>query len=184
MYECEALFIPGWGNSEPGHWQSLWRDAFPNARRVEQREWIHVSVEDWVEGLDRFVQASSSPVVLVAHSLACTLVAHWAARRSTERVRAAMLVAPTDVEAETCPPETRCFAPIPAAPLPFPSIVVASEDDPYVRPARAAWMAGMWGATLVSAGRAGHIHVKSGHGPWPEGRKILDGLLYGSSEKS
>lgn len=113
--ETQALFIPGWGNSDAGHWQSLWCEELPHARRVVQREWIQVSLDDWVETLDAFVQASDGPVVLVAHSLSCTLVSHWAARHDSSPVRAAMLVAPTDVEADTSPLETRCFEPIPSA---------------------------------------------------------------------
>jgi predicted alpha/beta hydrolase family esterase len=174
--ETQALFIPGWGNSESGHWQSLWCAELPHARRVIQREWIQVSVEEWVQTLDAFVQASAGPVVLVAHSLSCTLVSHWAARHDTSLVRAAMLVAPTDVEADTCPLETRCFAPIPLRQFPFRSVVVASEDDPYLTPSRARQFADAWGSAFVSAGNAGHINVKSGHGPWPAGKKILAGL--------
>ncbi len=91
-------------------------------------------------------------------------------------VRAAMLVAPTDVEADTSPLETRCFEPIPLGKLPFRSVVVASEDDPYLTPRRARQFAEAWGSTFVSAGNAGHLNVKSGHGPWPAGREILAGL--------
>ena len=173
--ETQALFIPGWGNSESGHWQSLWCAELPHARRVIQREWIQVSVDEWVQTLDAFVQASAGPVVLVAHSLSCTLVSHWAARHDTSLVRAAMLVAPTDVEADTCPLETRCFAPIPLRQFPFRSVVVASEDDPYLTPSRARQFADAWGSAFVSAGNAGHINGNPATDPGPPAKKSSRG---------
>jgi hypothetical protein len=60
--------------------------------------------------------------------------------------------------------------------LPFPSIVVASTDDPFVTPARAAAFARAWGSRLVTFERAGHLNADAGFGPWPEGRRLLAAL--------
>jgi predicted alpha/beta hydrolase family esterase len=179
MCEHEILIIPGWGNSGPGHWQTIWASELPHARRVEQREWVRVTVDDWVQTLDRHIQDCRKPVTLVAHSLACILVAHWAARHPrAEGVEAALLVAPTDVEdATTAPTETTCFAPIPRGALPFKSVVVASSDDPYIKEHRAAELAKSWGSKFVNLGSAGHMNVASGYGPWPQGREILAQLV-------
>ena len=58
-------------------------------------------------------------------------------------------------------------------PLPFPAIVIASDDDPYVSLERAREYARAWGAEFVLLERAGHINVASGHGPWAEGYELL-----------
>jgi len=178
MARVEILIVPGWGNSGPEHWQSLFARELPNARRVEQREWINVDLNDWIEVLDRCIRESSLPVVLVAHSLSCILVAHWARVCDTSRIHGALLVAPTDVEnPATTPPETTCFAPIPLYQLPFTSVMVASSDDPYTTLDRAAEFAAAWGSTFVNLGAAGHINVAAGYGPWPRGREILSQLI-------
>jgi predicted alpha/beta hydrolase family esterase len=71
------------------------------------------------------------------------------------------------------PAEVRSFSPIPLVRLPFPSIVVASTDDPFVSLDRAAAFAAAWGSRLVTIERAGHINADAGFGPWPEGRALL-----------
>jgi len=88
-------------------------------------------------------------------------------------VRGAFLVAPSDVEAPSYPPNAIDFEPMPLAPLPFPSIVVASTNDQYVSLDRAKAFASAWGSRLVVIGDAGHINGASGYGPWPEGEKLL-----------
>jgi hypothetical protein len=123
------------------------------------------------------VRAADQPPVLVAHSLACALVAH-AAPRLAGAVRAALLVAPADVDDPTCtPPETRGFAPMPLRPLPFPATVVASRTDRYVALHRARRFAEAWGAPLVDVGESGHINAESGLGDWAPGRALFDALL-------
>ena len=69
------------------------------------------------------------------------------------------------------------FAPMPLVPLPFPSVVVASTDDPYVAPARAEQFARAWGSRIVTLTGAGHVNTDSGFGAWDEGRRLLEELL-------
>jgi predicted alpha/beta hydrolase family esterase len=117
--------------------------------------------------------------VLAAHSLACALVAHWATRPGA-RAAGAFLVAPADVDSPAhTADEVRNFSPVPLVRLPFPSIVVASTDDPFVTPARAATFARAWGSRLVTFERAGHLNADAGFGPWPEGRRLLAELTKG-----
>ena len=61
------------------------------------------------------------------------------------------------------------FAPPPTGPLPFPSLLIASRDDPHATYEEMETMALDWGAQIIDAGAAGHIDAQSGHGPWPEG---------------
>ncbi|MDP4592952.1 MAG: alpha/beta hydrolase, partial [Beijerinckiaceae bacterium] len=69
------------------------------------------------------------------------------------------------------------FSAIPTAPLPFPSLVIASQNDAFATMQETENMALDWGAQIVDAGEAGHINAQSGHGPWPEGLMRLAGFL-------
>jgi predicted alpha/beta hydrolase family esterase len=176
------LILPGLGGSGPEHWQTRWQTLWElgeaGCARVCQRDWDRPELGEWLATVDDAIAAAGGPVALVAHSLACALVAHGARRPGWASVVAALLVAPADVESPArTPPETRGFAPLPAAPLPFPATVVASHDDPYVELARARDFARRWGARFVDVGVLGHINAASGLGDWPEGRAILDELL-------
>jgi serine hydrolase len=171
-----VLVLPGYQSSGPGHWQTLWEAERPELRRVEQRDWEHTRRAEWVAGLEAAVSAEPGPVVLVAHSLGCVTVAHWAAGHR-HHVVGALLVAPPDVEHEWAPDAVKDFAPIPSAPLPFPSVVVASTDDPYAEIDRARAWARAWGSRFVSIGAAGHINADAGFGPWPQGLALLDELI-------
>src|SRR5690242_11843166 len=92
------LIVPGLGGSGATHWQSRWEQDDLRCVRVAQRSWDEPVLAEWLETLERSVLAAEAPVVLVAHSLGVTLVAHWAASGSVARVRGALLVAPPDVE--------------------------------------------------------------------------------------
>lgn len=168
-----VLTVPGLWNSGPQHWQTHWEAKHPHVRRVQQRDFDRPDRSDWVQSLDQAIRNSPAPPVLAAHSLGCTLVAQWVAERGGSGVRAAFLVAPSDVEAPDYPEEGRSFATMPLVRLPFPSVIVASTDDPYVSVPRAQLFAEAWGSRLVLIGDAGHINGASGHGPWPEGEAML-----------
>jgi uncharacterized protein len=177
-----VLTVPGLWSSGPDHWQSHWERLAPDAfRRVEQREWERPEVEEWVATLDAAVAAAGPEVLLAAHSLACALVGHWAARsaRPGARVRGALLVAPSDVEAPSYPAGPIGFAPMPLARLPFRSVVVASDDDPYVTPARASAFAAAWGSRRVDVHGGGHLNSASRLGTWPLGLSLLRELRAG-----
>jgi predicted alpha/beta hydrolase family esterase len=179
MLQPLVLILPGLGNSGPSHWQSLWEQAH-GYRRVEQANWDHPKLADWLNNLERAVAEAEGDVVLVAHSLACSLVAHFAQldASTTRHVRGAFLVSPADVESRRCTPEeVRCFSPIPLEPLPFPARVVTSSDDPYVDRERAELFAQRWGAEFVDIGSAGHINASSGLGAWPEGHRQFEACL-------
>ena len=81
------------------------------------------------------------------------------------------------MERPKAPPILRPFAPIPMDALPFPSILVASRNDPYIQWERAVMLANAWGARLHDAGNAGHINTDAGYGPWPEGERLLAQLI-------
>ena len=177
-----VLVLPGWHNSGPSHWQSRW-EALYGDTRVEQSDWLRPLRGDWMMRLEEAIgeleaREESPQVALVAHSLGCQLVAAWAAHsRKTARVRAALLVAPPDVEREELQGALHSFTPIVRERLPFPALAVISSDDAYCGPARARTMAEDWGTPLLDLGPRGHLNSESGLGDWPEGRRLLADLL-------
>jgi uncharacterized protein len=171
-----VLLLPGLYDSGPEHWQSHWERSEPSMLRVVQRDWETPARQEWVDTLGAAIAAAGPEVVLAAHSTACALVAFWAAQTGG-RVRAALLVGPSDTEAGSYPPGPVGWQPMPLVRLPFPSIVVASETDEYVSFERARAFAQAWGSEFRSIGRAGHINSTSGHGAWAEGRAMLADLL-------
>jgi predicted alpha/beta hydrolase family esterase len=179
-----VFILPGLYNSGPEHWQTHWERERKDCRRVEQAEWNTPRREDWVATLDRALHEAPEPVVLVAHSLACILVAHWAAAHPERhgKVRGALLVAPSDTEAPGFPTGTVGFAPMPRQRLPFPSVVVASTDDNYISMDRITGLAADWGARLVNVGAKGHIGSAAKLDSWLEGQALLEQLLRDASE--
>jgi predicted alpha/beta hydrolase family esterase len=171
-----VLLVPGYDNSEPEHWQSLWEREHPEYERVDMPDWAQPQRDGWVDALDRAVGASDEPAVLVAHSLGCLAVAHWAAGHSGP-VKAALLVAPAPADAESTDLPVDTFMPVPLTPLPFRAVVVGSQNDPYMSEERARELAGAWRAVYIDAGEAGHINVDAGHGPWPDGEQLLADLM-------
>ena len=177
----QVLILPGWQGSGPAHWQSRW-EALHGYVCVEQHDWQQPRRGDWLARLDETVIDSERPVVLVAHSLGCVLVAAWARfSRHGHKVRGALLVAPGDVEQPDLAPALPGWAPILRDPLPFPSLLVASQDDPCCRFERAEQLAQAWGSRLVDAGARGHLNADSGLGDWPEGHALLQPWLAGTS---
>lgn len=169
--------VPGLYNSGPGHWQTLWEQQLPQCQRILQADWSTASCSDWVAQIDRIVSAGvMSEIVLLAHSLGCATVAHWS-KLFHRAIRGALLVAPSDVEAPTYPSGTTGFAPMALERLAFPSIVVASNDDPYVSVARAQYFAECWGSEFFEVGCAGHINASSELGMWEQGMKLVERLL-------
>jgi predicted alpha/beta hydrolase family esterase len=175
---ASLLILPGINDSGPEHWQSRWERAIPRARRVRQDDWDHPVRAAWVAALARELEGARGDVVLVAHSLGCLLVAHAAsARVLTKAVRGALLVAPPDPDAPSFPTVATGFRPLPLDRLQFPTILLASQNDPYASLEFSRRAAAAWGSRLVDLGACGHINAASCLEDWPSGRKWLDTLL-------
>ena len=170
--DTPVLILPGFGNSGPQHWQTLWELRHPNWRRVNLGKWDAPACDDWVRALDVAVQACPSPPVLVAHSLACLLVAHWA-YHSSRIPKGAFLVAVPDPKGVSFPAAAQGFVPVPLVPFMFRSIVVASANDQLGSLAHAKHCAMAWGSMFIDIGQAGHINADSGHGEWDEGYELF-----------
>ncbi|KRC81494.1 MULTISPECIES: RBBP9/YdeN family alpha/beta hydrolase [unclassified Sphingomonas] len=181
------LTVPGLGGSGPSHWQTLWEQSRPDTHRVELGMWNSPHRNTWVTKLDQAIRQAQAPVVLAAHSLGCLAVAWWAELAGQPfgwPVAGALLVAPADVDRDDVRPELAAFQPTPVKPLPFPSIVVASSDDPWIAADKARALAGGWGSFFVDAGPQGHLNAASGIGWWEEGQSLLDRVLDAASDRT
>jgi len=175
--DATILIVPGYRNSAPDHWQSRWQQRLSSARRVEQAEWEKPVRADWTAAVADAVNASPRPVVLVAHSLGVA-AAVLAVPLFRQAVAGAFLVAPPDVaNPQIRPRHLMTFGPWPRLPLPFPSVVVASRNDPFCAFAVAEDIAAAWGSLFIDAGQSGHLDPASGHGPWPEGSMVFAQFL-------
>lgn len=179
------LIVPGMHDSGPDHWQTWLQHELPQTRRVTGIDWEKPILACWAEAVRDEIDRCVGPVWLVAHSFGC-LAAAVASVDRTEKVAGAMFVAPADprdfsplgrLEGEAADAAGSLDELIPKAPLAFPSIVVASSDDPWVRLTSTAYWSTNWGSTLISIGGAGHINAESGFGPWPRGRALLAAMM-------
>jgi predicted alpha/beta hydrolase family esterase len=167
------IIVPGWQDSPPGHWQSLWAAQLPGAVRVQQDDWIAPSRKAWIASISRTVLEQDRPVVIAAHSLGCIAIAHLPPDVAA-RIQGALLVAPADPERRGVLAD---FAPVPYQKLPYHNIVVASNTDPFCPVRTAGAYARAWGSEFVRLQNAGHINLDAGFGPWPLGLALLQSLL-------
>ena len=170
---ARIIIVPGWRDSGPGHWQSLWAEQLPGALRVQQDDWITPSRSAWVAAISHTILEQGEPVVVVAHSLGCIATTHLPPQVA-ERIAGALLVAPADPERRAVLAD---FAPAPYQPLPYRSILVASSNDPYCPVRTAGAYTRAWGSEFVRLQNAGHINLESGFGPWPLGLALLQSLM-------
>lgn len=186
----QFLILPGWHDASPGHWQSRWPVLHGGATarflKVDQDDWAWPKRGDWMMNLDQALLADAAcqqeAVVLLAHSLACHLVAAWAAHsQHTARVKGAWLVAPPDLDGPPTPtstaPQLHGWRQVVRRRLPFPAVVLASRNDPHAPFERSQALAADWGAAVHDLGEAGHVNEASGHGDWADGWRLLDDHL-------
>ncbi|WP_338050276.1 RBBP9/YdeN family alpha/beta hydrolase [Pseudomonas typographi] len=170
------LLLPGIGNSGPDHWQTIWAHNDASMESIRGQDWNRPVCARWVENLEVAISRAGPDTVLVAHSLGCLQVAHWA-QCSRTLVRAALLVAVPDPDRSTFPNDAQGFSPPGLRRFAFPSTVIASSNDPYADMDYSQRCADAWGSRLVNIGAQGHINSTSGLGDWPQGRALLRELL-------
>ena len=183
MTQPTILIIPGLRDHVEAHWQTLLAQTLPNTVTVAPLEQDKLSCQARVDAIDNTLRTIDGPVLIVAHSAGCMMVAHWALR-SNRPIVGALLAAPADVE--TPMPagypsldqlSAHGWTPIPRQRLPFPSILAASSNDPLTQLERARGFAQDWGSQLVELGPLGHLNPNSGHGPWPQAQSLIADVL-------
>ncbi|WP_413751993.1 alpha/beta hydrolase [Streptomyces sp. R-74717] len=185
-----VVIVPGLRDHVPDHWQTVLADTIADARTVPPLEKDRLSRDAQVAALDEALSDISGPVVLVAHSAGVMTTVHWA-QRHRRPVKGALLAAPPDFD--TPLPEgyptlgalrENGWTPTPRTPLPFPSIVAASTNDPLAAADRVADLARAWGSRLVDLGPVGHLNPASGYGAWPRAEEFVRELVQASSDMS
>lgn len=181
MLDTQIKFInvPGLFNSDDWHWQTLWEEQKPTSFvRVKQEDWENPEREKWVNELKQTIDSIKEPIVLIAHSLGCLTVAHYAQKFPNEsKILGALLVAPPDVEVLTDNKITS-FSPLPKTKLSFKSMVVGSTNDHYCPIEKAEKMAAYWGSRFINIGKKGHINSDSDVGAWTQGKGLLRNLIF------
>jgi predicted alpha/beta hydrolase family esterase len=176
--EADILIVPGLGGASADHWQTNWVKKMPTAQLVEQENWTNPDPEKWSDRLHHAIMMCTRPVVLVGHSLGVHTIARTAQKLTDTKVAGAFLVTPPDIEDnKNVSKKSKRFAPIVQEPLPFPSIMIGSSNDPFCDVEAAAQMAAAWGANFNNAGEIGHVNPKAGFGPWPEGLMAFANLM-------
>ena len=184
MTQPTILIVPGLRDHVETHWQTLLAQTLPNTVTVAPLEHDKLSCQARINAIDDTLRTIDGPVLIVAHSAGCMMVAHWALR-SNRPIVGALLAAPADVETPmpTGYPtldqlNAHGWTPIPRQRLPFPSILAASSNDPLTQLERARGFAQDWGSQLVELGPLGHLNPNSGHGPWPQAQNLIADVLH------
>ena len=170
------VFVPGYGNSINGHWQEIWYKELKDSYWVEQNDWDNPQCVDWVEALNLLIQSLEGPTLLVTHSLGGSTVVEWS-NKYTANILGVFLVAVPDVQSINFPEAISGYLTPPLNKLPFPSLVLASTDDPYSSLDRTKYFAKTWGSKLINLGDLGHVNTDSNLGNWSEGKKLLNKFI-------
>jgi predicted alpha/beta hydrolase family esterase len=187
-----VLIVPGLRDHVEAHWQTLLAAKLPRVRSVAPMGRDNLELAPRVDAIDRELMAIGGPVVIVAHSGGVVSLLHWAARpgRCRKRVRGALLATPPDFERPLPAGYPRVealaaagWSPVPVDPLPFPSIVAASRNDPLARFDRVRELARCWGSLFVDLGDVGHLNPASGYGEWPRAEELIRELSASNAEQ-
>jgi uncharacterized protein len=190
MSAATVVLVPGLRGHVEDHWQTRLAASMPGARMVTPLGRTNAALQARVTLLDQVVEEVAGPVILVAHSAGTLVTAHWAAQCSPTRVVGALLATPPTF-ADELPAEypsidelrAHGWLPIPRHPLPFPSIVAVSSNDPLANPVRLRSLAAAWGSRVHELGAVGHLNPASGFGDWPEAVELIDQLRAGAVER-
>lgn len=183
-----VLIVPGLRDHVAAHWQTLLAAQLPRGRTVPPMGREDLDCARRLAAIESAIAGIEGPVVIVAHSGGCVMVAHWARMTAhAARVRGALLATPPDFERPM--PEgypgidalaQGGWLPVPREPLPFRSLVVTSDDDPLGALDRVQALARDWGSEVFHAGAVGHLNPASGFGPWPLAMDLVERLDCGA----
>jgi predicted alpha/beta hydrolase family esterase len=171
--EATLVFLAGVGNSGETHWQRRWAGGFAKTFWLEHSEWDAPVCNVWTLEMEEAMKAVSGPKLLVCHSLGCLLASEWSRNHQDAEVVGAFLVAVPDPRSPSFPAEVRGYGAHDSTALPFPSLVVASTDDPYASVTYAEQLASAWGSGFENVGTKGHINAASDLGMWNEGINLM-----------
>lgn len=106
-------------------------------------------------------------------------MAHWQ-QYSDLSIRAAFLVAVPDPESKVFPETAESFSNFSRDTFRFPTLIVASENDPYASFSYTEHVAQSWNAQVISVGELGHINSSQQLGKWPQGKNLYRAFVAGA----
>jgi hypothetical protein len=178
-----VLLVPGLRDHVDAHWQTWLQAQLPGCRSVPPMGRDDLDCARRVDAIEQAVMAIDGPLLLVAHSAGCIMVAHWAQRSpqaAASRVVGALLATPPDFDTPMpagypTPAQLQQggWLPVPRVRLPFPSRVALSRNDPLASADRVRALAADWGSRVTDLGAVGHLNPASGHGPWPAALDLI-----------
>jgi hypothetical protein len=177
-----VLIVPGLRDHVADHWQTLLAARLARVRIVAPMGRDDLDLAPRLAAIERVASAIDEPMIVVAHSGGVPMALHWATRTRCA-VLGALLATPPDLDwplPDGYPTvealDAGGWLPVPRTPLPFPSIVAASRNDPLARFDDVVEMARLWGSRVEDIGEAGHLNPASGYGPWPLAERLIDEL--------
>lgn len=180
MINATTLIVPGYRGSEHAHWQTWIENQIPGSIRIHQN-WEQPVLSTWAKNISLTLNDLISPAWLIAHSFGC-LASILAALENPDKVLGLMLVAPADPDrfdqngvkhSQGIGTSESVIALIPTHALPVPSMLIASDNDPWMQATKARFWGECWGSRAFTLKDAGHINTSSGFGPWPDGLKLF-----------
>jgi predicted alpha/beta hydrolase family esterase len=176
-----VLIVPGLRDHVAEHWQTWLAEQWPGALSLPPLGRVNLGLAQRMADLETAVETAPAPVLLVAHSGGCVLVAHWARRtQCAHRVAGALLATPPTFDRELPPAypalaalDAAGWLPVPRQPLPFRSIVGVSRNDALGEYEAVCALAQDWGSEPVHLGPVGHLNPASGFGPWPQALELI-----------
>jgi predicted alpha/beta hydrolase family esterase len=171
--DLSLVFLAGIENSPESHWQRHWQRLFDFSISIEHQNWDAPNADIWVRELDQQLRVIKKAKLIIGHSLGCLLLSQWIRAYSSPTVVGAFLVALPDPSGAEFPRQVTHFDQPASGRLPFPSLLVASEDDPYSTMAYSKSVAAGWGSKFVNVGPKGHINAQSQLGNWDEGIDLI-----------
>ena len=177
------LIVPGLRDHVDEHWQTLLAARLDGVRTVPPMGRDNLDRKARVRALEQAAADIDGPMILVAHSGGVITVLHWVWQTRCQ-VHGALLATPPDFE-RPMPPgyptkaalQAGGWLPVPRYPLPFPSIVAASRNDPLAEYDHVISMARIWGSSVVDLGEVGHLNPASGFGEWPGALPLINELV-------
>lgn len=170
--------LPGIYGSDETHWMSIWEANDASFLRFEPGSWAEPDLHDWCAALDKAIK--SPDTVLVAHSLSCLLVSHWADRFQTP-VRGAILVGIPDPDGPNFPKAASSFKSPPCKTFSFPTMGLVSSNDHYGSTRFNEFVRSKWEVPLIELGALGHMNEDSGLGSWSQGQQLVKAFAAGTT---
>ena len=174
MNTLHTVIVPGVGGSDENHWQSWLENSIECSSRVVQKDWNKPILNEWVSQLFNHIQTIKKPIQIVAHSFGCltTIAAINQYRILKHWIDSIILVAPANpirfnsngfgTDQDNFVELFQNFH------INIPTLMVISENDPWLKFDDAVSYAKLWNVPYVNQGLAGHINVASGFGAWPD----------------